>query len=329
MLISATTRQLLQLLADGQFHSGTELASTLNISRSSVWKHLQALSELGLEVIAVTGKGYKLPQPLQLLDKALIEAQLSPASSALLHDLEIHPVITSTNSHLLAAAAQHCGSGQACLAEYQSGGKGRRGKQWISPFGSNIYLSVLWRYQNGPAAIAGLSLAIGVAVVRVLRQLGIEEVGLKWPNDIYWRGRKLGGILIEVSGESGGPCHAVIGLGLNLYLPEQQAQAIDQAWVDMQQINPAAMPERNRLVALLLNQLLPILAEFEDCGLPMYLEEWRGFDCLVDKAVTLSFGEQRIQGVVRGVDDQGMLLLELDNGQLRSFASGEISLKLA
>jgi len=319
----------MQLLADGQFHSGTELATALQISRSSVWKSLQALIELGLEVIAISGKGYKLPRPLQLLDKALIEAQLSPASEALLDDLEIHPLIISTNSHLLDAAARNAGSGRVCLAEYQSGGKGRRGKQWISPFGANVYLSVLWRYQNGPAAIAGLSLAIGVAVVRVLRQLGIDEVGLKWPNDIYWRGRKLGGILIEVSGESGGPCHAVVGLGLNLYLPAQPAQAIDQAWVDLHQIAVASMPERNRLTALLLDQLLPMLAAFEHCGLSAYLQEWRAYDCLQGKPVVLSFGEQRLQGVARGIDEQGLLLLELDDGQRRSFASGEISLKLA
>lgn len=328
MTVSATTRQLLQLLADGQFHSGTELAAIVNVGRTAVWKQLQALVVLGLDVIAVTGKGYKLAQPLQLLDKASIEAQLQPDVTSLVDDIEIHAVIASTNSRLLEAARHNADSGLVCLAEYQSAGKGRRGKRWISPFGSNIYLSVLWHYQNGPAAIAGLSLAIGVAVVRVLRQMGVDEAGLKWPNDIYWRGRKLAGILIEVSGESSGPCHAVVGLGLNLYLSEQQGLAIDQSWVDLQQITSIAMPERNRLVALLLNQLLPILAEFEQHTLANYLQEWRSYDCLLGQSVKLSFGDQSIDGVVRGIDDQGLLLLELSEGQRRSFASGEVSLKL-
>lgn len=328
MPISAFSRQLLSLLADGQFHSGTELAAVVDLSRSAVWKQLQSLSELGLEVVAVTGKGYKLPQPLQLLDQALICTHLQPEAAQWLSDIEIHEQIASTNSRLLDAAQQSAGSGLVCLAEYQSGGKGRRGKRWVSPFAGNIYLSLLWHYQNGPAAIAGLSLAVGVAVLRVLRQLGVADAGLKWPNDIYWRGRKLAGILIEVSGESSGPCHAVVGLGLNLYLPQQQGQAIDQAWVDLAQIPLASMPDRNRLVALLLNQLLPILAEFEQRTLAHYLMEWRSYDCMHGRPVMLTIGEQRIDGVVQGIDDQGLLLLQLPDGQLRSFASGEVSLKL-
>ncbi|OAI13623.1 bifunctional biotin--[acetyl-CoA-carboxylase] synthetase/biotin operon repressor [Methylomonas lenta] len=328
MLISENLHMLLSVLADGRFHSGTALAQLLNVSRSAVWKQLQSLAELGLEFNAVSGKGYKLEQPLQLLDQSQIEANLTPAARALLHQIEIHSVISSTNTYLLDLAKKTQVSGWVCLAEYQTAGKGRRGRTWVSPFGHNIYLSILWCYQDGPAAIAGLSLAVGVAVVRALQQMGVDDVGLKWPNDIYWKERKLAGILIEVSGESSGPCHAVIGLGMNLYLPPQQAEVIDQAWVDLQQIlGEQVMLQRNLWVAALLNQLLPVIADFENQSLPEYLQEWRSFDCMLGKQVTIFIGQQRFDGVVKGIDDQGLLLLADATGQLRAFASGEVSFR--
>jgi BirA family biotin operon repressor/biotin-[acetyl-CoA-carboxylase] ligase len=229
---------------------------------------------------------------------------------------------------LLDIAQQQPASAWVCLAEYQTAGKGRRGRTWVSPFGHNIYVSLLWRFQDGPAAIAGLSLAIGVAVIRALRQAGITEAGLKWPNDIYWRGRKLAGILIEVSGESSGPCHAVIGLGLNLYLPPVQAEAIEQAWVDLQQIvgEPFTL-QRNRWVALLLNEIVPVVADYPTRNLSDYVSEWRNYDCMSGQAVNIFMGEQVFAGIVRGVDDQGLLLLEDDAGNLRTFASGEVSFR--
>lgn len=328
MLISENTKQLLALLADGHFHSGTELARVLAVSRTAVWKHLQALADLGVEVSAVSGKGYKLQRPLHLLDSRQIDTYLDERAGGLISQIDIFPVIASTNAYLSELALGGQFAGRVCLAEYQTSGKGRRGRTWVSPFGHNIYLSVLWHYAEGPAAIAGLSLAMGVAVVKALRNLGVEEVGLKWPNDIYWRDRKLGGILIEVSGESGGPCHAVIGLGLNLYLPQQQAESIEQDWVDLQQIlGDGVIQHRNRLVALLLNEMLPIIADFDPLTLLECVNQWRDFDCMRDRMVTIFIGQQRFEGVVKGIDDQGFLLLEDDAGQVRPFASGEVSFR--
>ena len=325
-----TLKQLLQLLADGRFHSGTELAKVLCVSRTAVWKHLQSLNELGLELVAVSGKGYKLQQSLQLLDQQRICEQLTPIVKALLTKTEIHPIIDSTNAYLMNLAQHTAATGQVCLAEYQTAGKGRRGRSWISPFGHNIYLSLLWRYQNGPGTLAGLSLAVGVAVVKALTMAGVEEVGLKWPNDIYWRGRKLAGILIEVSGESSGPCHAVIGLGLNLYLPQQQSEFIEQAWVDLQQImGEKVIQQRNYLVTLLLNKIVPVVADFESQSLQSVVAEWRRFDCMLGKQATLFIGEQSFTGTVRGVDDQGLLLLEESGDKTRAFASGEVSFRAA
>lgn len=328
MLISETLKQLLQLLADGKFHSGTELSRALAISRSAIWKQLHALSELGVELTALSGKGYKLQQPLQLLDQHRIGGYLDQQTLQLIKRLEIHDAIHSTNSYLHELAGKGGESGLVCFAEFQAAGKGRRGRTWVSPFGHNIYLSILWRYQDGPAAIAGLSLALGVAVVRALRQLGIKDVGLKWPNDIYWQQRKLAGILVEVSGESSGPCHAVIGLGLNFYLSARQAENIDQPWIGLCSVlGETACARRNELAALLLNHLMPVIADFENESIQDYADEWRSYDCMLGKAVNLFVGQQSHEGTIAGIDDNGLLLLKGGDGQMRAFASGEVSFR--
>ncbi len=325
-----SVKQLLLILADGRFHSGTALAKALKLSRSAIWKQIQVLADWGVEVVAVSGKGYKCVRPIHLLNRQQIESALHPEVSSLLLDLEIHDSIASTNAYLLSLARQEPASGRVCLAEFQSAGKGRRGRHWVSPFGHNIYLSLLWCYPDGPAAIAGLSLVIGVCVIRVLRSAGIADVGLKWPNDILWQGRKLAGILIEVSGESSGPSHAVVGLGLNFYLPPDSASGIEQAWVDLAHIMGEGVSlQRNQWVAALLNELLPVVADFQAHSLIRYLAEWRSYDCLLGQSVTLYFGEYGHTGVVRGIDDQGQLILEGAQGQNRSFASGEVSFRVA
>ncbi|MDO9106500.1 MAG: bifunctional biotin--[acetyl-CoA-carboxylase] ligase/biotin operon repressor BirA [Methylovulum sp.] len=325
MLISDKQKKILNLLADGQFHSGTELAHALGISRSSIWKHINTLTELGLPYSAVSGKGYRLDKPLELLAAADIRACLDPDTKALISSLEIHGQIDSTNRYLVEFAQLDTVSGRVCFAETQTAGKGRRGRQWVSPFGSNIYLSILWRFQQGYAGTAGLSLAIGVAVIRALRQLHIHDVGLKWPNDIYSQGKKLGGILIEIAGETDGPCAAVIGLGLNLFLPEAEAESIAQAWTDLDKVTGQTPLDRNRLAGCVLNQLLTVLAEFESIGIKAYLDEWRSYDCLQGQAAMLFIAEQPFTGIVRGIDGNGLLLLEHADGKIQAFASGEVS----
>ena len=326
MLISDKQKQILILLADGEFHSGTELAEALGVSRSAICKQLKGLSELGLQHAAVSGKGYRLDKPLELLAHGAINAQLSESNKTLLATLEIHDTLNSTNSYLAERSQQHAPSGLVCFAEHQSAGKGRRGREWVSPYGSNIYLSLLWRFQQGGmAATAGLSLAIGVAVIRALKQHHIHDVGLKWPNDIYSRGKKLGGILIEVSGEADGPCSVVIGLGLNLFLPETQAQSITQAWTDLTKITGANPLIRNRLAGSVLNHILAVVNGFESVGIQAYLDEWRSYDCLQGLPVTLFIGQQQITGIVEGIDDNGLLLIKRPDGSIQAFASGEVS----
>ncbi len=325
MNISDNQKKILSLLADGEFHSGTELAEALGLSRSAVWKQVNGLVELGLSHSAVSGKGYRLDKSLELLDASKINEVVDKQVAALISSFEIHDQIDSTNRYLVERAQHNAPSGAVCFAEHQTAGKGRRGRQWVSPYGCNIYLSILWRFQQGPGAISGLSLAIGVAVIRALKQHQVHDIGLKWPNDIYSQGKKLGGILVEVSGETDGPCSAVIGLGLNLFLPDTEAENISQAWTDLTKITGQKRLYRNKLAGILLNHLLPVLAEYENVGVKAYLDEWRSYDCLDGKAATLYIGEQQLAGIVRGVDDSGMLLFERADGGIQAFASGEVS----
>jgi BirA family biotin operon repressor/biotin-[acetyl-CoA-carboxylase] ligase len=333
LLVSSSQKKILTILADGQFHSGTELAEKIGLSRSAICKQLNSLTELGLEFNAISGKGYRLERALQLLSEIDINLLLKPTTHSLINELEIHDSINSTNSYLSDKAQLNKiditrNTGMVCFAEYQTAGKGRRGRDWVSPFGSNIYLSILWTFQNGPASINGLSLAIGVAVIRALNDCGIEDVGLKWPNDIYWQGKKLAGILIEVSGETSGPCSAVVGLGLNLYLPEEKAKSITQDWVDLSQIiSDNSVVIRNKLAATLLNHLMPTIANFEEDTLDSYLNEWRQLDCMKGKGVNIFMGQQVFTGTVKGIDNNGLLLLENDLGEIKSFASGEVSFR--
>lgn len=325
MTISSTQKRIISLLADGQFHSGTELADDLSISRSAVWKQLQGLNDWGLQYSAVSGKGYRLDNPLELLMEEKIKAVISDQAGVLISSLEIHDQIDSTNRYLVERSQNNAPSGSVCFAEYQTAGKGRRGRQWVSPYGSNIYLSILWRFQQGPAAISGLSLAVGVAVIRALKQHQVNDIGLKWPNDIYSQGKKLGGILVEVSGETDGPCCAVIGLGLNLFMPEADAENITQAWTDLSKVTGQKLLFRNKLAGSLLNHLLPVIGEYEGIGIQAYLDEWRSYDCMFGKVATLFIGQQQFDGIVQGIDANGMLLIERPDGSVQTFASGEVS----
>jgi len=320
-------KKLIQLLADGNFHSGTELAEMLNISRSAIWKIINSLEESGVEIMAVTGKGYCLKQSLELFDKEIIDSYLSDESKALISSIELYDQIDSTNKYLNNLAHSNSDlSGIFCVAEQQLAGKGRRGREWVSPFGSNLYFSLLWRFDEGPASLSGLSLAIGVAVINALKQLGVEEVGLKWPNDIYSQQKKLGGILLEVSGESNGPCSAVIGLGLNMFLSDESAKSIEQDWTDLKRIQ-ANKPQisRNQLLACLMTEMLQVSKDFTKKTFSTYSKQWREYDCMQGKQVDVFIGRQTISGVVKGIDDEGLLLLQDSSGKISHYASGEVS----
>ncbi len=326
MNLSDLQKQLLVLLSDGNFHSGRELAEILSSTRAVIWKQIKGFKRLGIDVAAISGKGYRLPYPMELLDETCITRNLAHEVKALLSILHIHYEIDSTSNYLINDATAT--SGTVCLAEFQTAGRGRAGRDWISPFGTNIYLSLLWRFESGVASISGLSLAIGVAVMRALNRYRVAGIGLKWPNDIFYNDRKLGGILVEVRGDILGPCTVVVGLGLNGQVPSGAGSLISQPWVDLEQILGSARPERNVLVAQLLNEIFPIISKFDEIGIEAYLPEWRDWDCMAGREVSLTLGSQKIRGRVEGIDDQGMIILQTGIESRQSFASGEVSLHI-
>lgn len=319
-------RQVLTILGDGEFHSGEGLAAQLGISRAAVWKIVRALEARGVEIYSVRGRGYRLAEPVEFLDQGRIAAELDDNIRSLVGEIEVHQHIESTNTYLLSRAKCGLAGGSVCLAELQSAGRGRRGRSWVSPYAANLYLSLLWRFQLGSSLLSGLSLASGVAVARVLQGIGVAEIGLKWPNDLLWRQRKLGGILLEFGGESSGPCYVVIGVGLNVAMPRMTKDAIDQPWIDLRSILGPGRLSRNRLAARVIGELVTVLNCFEREGLQDIVEEWKRFDLVAGQRVNLILPTGTIVGIARGTDESGALLLQTDAG-VKRFLAGEVSLR--
>jgi len=325
---------LLPLLANGEFHSGQDLALALGLSRTAIWKQLNKLEVLGLEIESVKGRGYRIPGGIDLLDEARVLAAMGDVSPHLMSELKIHEVIDSTNMEVLRRVPEGARSGFVCTAEQQTAGRGRRGREWVSPFGRNLYVSTMWEFSQGAAALEGLSLAVGGAVARALKALALPEVQLKWPNDILYEGRKLGGILLEMVGDAAGQCQVVVGIGLNVSMPATAGDAIDQDWADIAAMMPhvtapeAAAPGRSELLGALLDQLLPMLSEFERDGFDPWREPWQSLDAHADKSVILSAGADKTAGIARGVDGRGALLLETTLG-VQAVYGGEVSLRAA
>lgn len=308
---------LISILADGEFHSGEQLGEQLGMSRAAINKHIQTLKDWGIDVFTVTGKGYSLPAPMPLLNEEKIAEQLEQGRLAVI------PVIDSTNQYLL-ERMDTLQSGDACVAEYQQAGRGRRGRQWFSPFGSNLYLSMYWRLEQGPMAAMGLSLVIGIVIAEVLRSLGASDVRVKWPNDLYLNDRKLAGILVELTGKTGDAAQLVIGAGINLAMRSPDASIVNQGWINLQEAGVNV--DRNTLTARLVNNMRKSLPLFEREGLVPFIERWSELDNFINRPVKLLIGDRVILGIARGIDQQGGLILEQD-GVRKSWVGGEISLR--
>jgi len=321
-----TRRNLLHVLSDGAFHSGEALGETLGVSRMAVWKHIRALRESGVQLETVRGKGYRFPASTELLDEQRILGGIAAETRAQLDSLEVFLEIDSTNTWLRERALQGAPSGTVCLAEMQHAGRGRHAREWVSPFAANLYLSLLWRSSEGAASLGGMSLAMGVAVLRSLHAQGVEGIGLKWPNDVLAEGKKLAGILIDVVGESTGPCAIIIGVGVNVDMPASAGARIDQPWIDLSSVANGTRFSRNRLAAALLDNMLAAIREFESTGLQSFLDIWRRNDVVDGRQVDLHLPGRVIKGRACGIDAGGALLVETATGRQR-FASGEVSVR--
>lgn len=318
------TEGLLQFLADGKFHSGQDIAHLLGCSRSAVWKKIALIRQMpGLEVDSVTGRGYRLREPLELLEQQRILAALPAQQREKLDACHVLGSVVSTN----ALALQHLPArerGIAWFAEHQTAGRGRRGRSWFSPFGRNIYFSLAWQFNMSLAQVSGLSIATGAVLADVLHAHGLRDHGLKWPNDLVWNKRKLGGILLEVQGETEGPATVVIGIGINLQLDDRLQQEIDQPAACLREAG--LTPGRNQLAADLLGSTVEMCQVFSRQGLQPFVDRWRKFDVYSGRMVKLIGPSQVIAGTNLGVAGDGGLRLKI-GGQVQTFYAGELSLR--
>ena len=316
-------REILQRLVAGPV-SGDALAHEAGLTRAAMWKRVQALREAGVEVDARAGRGYALRHPLELLQvEAILDALPAPVRTGIA-TLDLAWSLDSTNSELLRRDTPAHGLA-VLLAERQTGGRGRRGKHWASPLAAHLYLSVSRQFGGGLARLGGLSLVAGIAAAEALHALGYTGVRLKWPNDLLLEGRKLGGLLVEGGGEHAGPVRAVIGLGLNVRMPESAAAMIDQPWIDLDQASPAT-PSRNRIAAALLSQLVPALDQFDLEGLAPFHARYARLDALAGQNVSVLLGDETLQGIANGLAEDGALRVRTGDSE-RRFHAGEVSVR--
>ena len=308
---------LIRTLSDGRFYSGQQLAQQYDLSRTAIANNLSALAELGLDVFSVKGKGYALSAPLKLLNEPLIRQHLSEPYEP---PIRLFPVIDSTNTYIKDNMS-HMTHGEVVIAEAQTAGRGRRGKSWVSPFGASIYLSLCWRFQGGYQQIGGLSLFVGYTVLKALEGIGVDGLGLKWPNDIYRYGKKLGGILVEVDGQIGAEVNCVIGVGINVNATDIESK-IDQPFTDLSDHQVC----RNHLCGELIESLNQNLPEFEVSGLTTIVDQWNQRDVFSGQTVNIVTGSDIERGINLGVDASGAMQLQLPDG-IKIIHSGEVSLR--
>ncbi len=320
-MLTALSLGVLKLLADGEFHSGSQLALDLGVSRGTIWNAVRGLEHAGLEVYRVRGRGYRLAQRVSLLERAAIERHAGLHAS--LFTVEVIDTAGSTNTVLLARAAAAAATGTVLAAEWQESGRGRMGRVWHSGICGAVTFSLLWRFSHGAGALAGLSLTTGVALVRAMMKLGARDVQLKWPNDVLWRGGKLAGTLIEMQGDALGPSAVVIGIGINVRLSDALRERIDQPTADLEAACGREL-DRSAVLGCVLAELAPALEAFEQDGFGAVRHEWERYHAHQGQAVAVKLPDGGVhEGLARGVGDDGALLFETGSG-LRRLHSGEI-----
>ena len=318
------TFPVLHVLADGQFHSGEALAQQFNVTRATIWNAVQHAENLGIEIFSVRGRGYKLPLAINLLDKNAVLKAIGEQRAWF--TLEVLDEVASTNTYLM--QNKHAAHATCVAAHVQTNGKGRRGRTWVSQLGASLTFSLLWRFQCGAAALSGLSLCVGVALIRALRDFEVNTAQLKWPNDVLVNGKKLAGILIELQGDLEGPSAAVIGVGINLdfnsSLPKNVLESIDQPAIDLASVKAI---DQNALLGSILKHLADVLSSFEAHGFVALRDEWLRYHAYENKQVRMLLPNGTdVKGHVQGVAEDGILLVETALG-LQRFSAGEISLR--
>lgn len=324
-IIKPLSFTLLRQLSDGRFHSGAFLARQHGVSRTTVNNALRALKGLGVTVFGVQGRGYCLSRPIVWLDVPTICRSLGDAAERV--TLVVLDSASSSNILLLQRATQGAPAGVVLAVEWQTAGRGRLGRTWHAAVGDCLTFSMLWRFDRGLADLAGLSLAVGVALIRALQRLGFSGIGLKWPNDVLSEHGKLAGILIEAQGDMMGPSAVVIGIGLNVRLSEQLPLEVTQSIGSLAQLTDKEV-DRNVVFAQILLELTDLLTGFAVYGFEPLREEWERYHCWQNRSVNLMLPDGRTQpGKLLGVNRDGALRLATEQGE-RIYHSAEMSVRL-
>jgi BirA family biotin operon repressor/biotin-[acetyl-CoA-carboxylase] ligase len=312
--------KLVSLLSDGEYHDGTTIGETLHMTRSAVWKAIKKLEQYNIKLNSIKGKGYALLEPLTLLNSQQIKKNITR------RDVQLHVFESLDSTNHFLKTIKHHHSIAICLAEQQTQGKGRFNREWHSPFAKNIYLSCLYPFQKDVSELSGLSLVMSLAVVKTLKYFGVDKnLFVKWPNDIVCDHQKISGSLIEIQAETHGACHAIIGVGVNVNMLADEGKHITQAWTSMQQVLKKYV-DRNQVCVHLLNNMFDYLQRFEAVGLSSFVDEWNKADCLTNQWTAVTMLHEVIEGRVQGINAQGHLLMELKNGSVRAFSSGDASI---
>ncbi len=324
--------ELLRALADGKLHSGEELARHFGVTRAAVWKRMSQLEDWGIRVEATPGVGYRIAEPIELLDLDELSSRLSDSRQFVIDRIDLFSEVASTNRHLIENPPSDVSRLAVCLAEFQTAGRGRRGRAWNAPYGACLCLSVAWRFGETPEQLPALTLAVGVVTKRVLARVAGVDIELKWPNDLVHEERKLGGILVELTAESHAQCQVIIGLGLNLALPAGLLSALcdwPHGAIDLSRAQSEVPVDRHELCSALIREYGAFLTEYPRTGFAPYADEWRAADHLLDRAVYLHEGLGPTAGVAKGIDDDAALLIESDDGRIRRIISGDVSVRPA
>jgi BirA family biotin operon repressor/biotin-[acetyl-CoA-carboxylase] ligase len=321
-------QRVFQRLDDREFRSGEALATELEVTRAAVWKAVEQLRELGVSLDAHTNKGYRLATGVSALCAERIGASLPADVRDRIEALLVEWTLESTNTRLLESLPPSAGKTAVVIAEHQTGGRGRRGRGWVAPPGGAICLSLAWQYPDMPADLSALSLVVGICAANALHEIGVRDAMLKWPNDLVSSRGKLGGILVEMRAEAGGPVHVVVGIGLNVTLDDAARRAVSASGNTADDIaaHRAPVPDRNSIVAALLARLVPALAGFPVHGFAPHLADWHDNDALREREVRVENAGEITRGVARGIDSHGALLVETPAG-VRRFISGEVSVR--
>jgi BirA family biotin operon repressor/biotin-[acetyl-CoA-carboxylase] ligase len=314
---------LLNQLGDGACHSGKDLGLLLGVSRTAVWKHIKQLATMGLTINSLPQKGYQLNGPLTLLDSKVIQALLP---KALVNNFVFHIYGSIDSTNLYLRKIPPTDSVEVWCAETQTEGRGRFGRKWVSLFGENIYCSSRWQFHNDLSCLSGLSLIVSLALIKTLTSFTSENLLIKWPNDILWNNKKLCGSLIEINGESHGGAEVIIGIGLNVNTNTQTITLADKPWCSLLEITQKHF-DRNAIIAKLLTTLSDYLSRFSQEGLLTFMDEWKKYDYLYGKKITLSHISGKYTGIAQGINELGQLKLRDDQGVLHLLSSGDTSIR--